>query len=215
MNITIFAPGQDWNRTVGMCGNNNGNASDDTAGSQPLISTAADLLSTQRMNGRLDLWHWSPSDAANASLSNNMPAAQPCTTTDTIVFPGFPPPRESQGATHTHTHTCVYIYICVCARACPCVRLYESVCVCVCCVCVCVCVIVEDRCVMRHPSSQASAHCNTASVATTTSRPVSQARQICAVSFSPLLLKEKQFLTSCHSQCTYGDLLLAHLKVPF
>jgi hypothetical protein len=90
MNVYTTAPGQDWNRTVGMCGNNNGNPSDDTAGY--VIWKAQNLLPTQRMNGRPDLWSWFPTPGA---LPTSTAGAQQCDTVDTPVVPVLVGPRES------------------------------------------------------------------------------------------------------------------------
>lgn len=71
MNVYFTAPGQDYNRTVGMCGiiivrskfayhsgNNNGNPNDDFI--QYVNTDQSTLYPEQRMGSRQDLWNWFP-----------------------------------------------------------------------------------------------------------------------------------------------------------
>lgn len=82
MNVYFTAPGQDYNRTVGMCGNNNGNPNDDTTGY--VIWLAKDLFPTQRLGTRQDLWTWFPSAVPATPVANT---AGLCTTVDTPIIP--------------------------------------------------------------------------------------------------------------------------------
>ena len=63
LNIYATAPGIDWNRTEGMCGNNNGNPNDDAPGST--ISYASQLF--PGMVPTTDLWAWKLTSTVTAS----------------------------------------------------------------------------------------------------------------------------------------------------
>jgi len=78
MNVYVTAPGQDYNRTVGLCGNNNGRPGDDSPAY--VIWHERDLFPDQRLGSRQDLWSWYPS---STSVSPTLPPyAEECSTLD-------------------------------------------------------------------------------------------------------------------------------------
>ncbi len=81
MNVYITVPGIDYNRTIGMCGDNNGNPNNDAPAY--VINDPNLIPDSMKVNPQTDLWGWVPSNTATAATLP--PFAEECSYTAPVV----------------------------------------------------------------------------------------------------------------------------------